>query len=128
MYNHKEAYKILMHHSAFMSSRGYTLFSSWLKAVAEAVEIEAALGETISSVKPISKYLGNLPENYEDKILLWCNATYDVYHPLRNNVELLDSIEEVRVYRKKKESDEKSLGPGLLPWMGVVSCYRPRYS
>lgn len=76
------------------------LFSDWLRCIASAILLETVYKEVFEiNGKPIGNTLPELPTNItEQSSLEWANITYDRYHPTRNNVETLDSIEEVKVY------------------------------
>jgi hypothetical protein len=84
----------------------HLLWSDWLRVVASAIYLEQCFEDEFKSCgKEISSNLNGLdeiPTFYWDRYdaLRWCSDTYDVRHPLRNNVETIDSIEEVRQFLK----------------------------
>lgn len=79
------------------------LAACWLRNIAGALYLESILPE-VSKLKPILTNVPELPELDAKEVEQWTWQTYDVYHPLRNNVELIDSIESVRLYLKEKDA------------------------
>lgn len=82
---------------------------SFFIQLADSIVIELFLSEELKSAnKEILKYLGDLKPitddmSEEEKLAIIQSEferLYDVNHPVRNNLETLDSIEEVRVIRE----------------------------
>jgi hypothetical protein len=80
----------------------YELWAAWMRCVASSLYLEKKFNV---SGKEIAENLDGL-EQVKDRgdMLKWCSRTYDRYHKLRNNVETLDSIEEVKLYLKEKNA------------------------
>jgi hypothetical protein len=87
----------------------YPLWSAWSTCVASAICLEVLFDKEVAlAKKQIWTHLEgreNWTEVTKEAALQWCSQTYDVYHPLRNNVETLDNIEEIRGFLKKHNLD-----------------------
>ena len=91
----------LMNNGDYLLEKGCTLYGTWYKCIAGAIYLEFLFK---SEVEQAGKLIyRNLPElstftHGDSSILKWAEKTYDVNHPLRNNVETLDNVEEVKVF------------------------------
>lgn len=98
--------KMLLEKSSTISN-DYYLWSTWMGCISSALYLETLFPDEIGECgKSVYANLGNFRyvESRGD-LLKWCSDTYDPYHPLRNSVETLDSIEEVREYLTNKSAE-----------------------
>ena len=65
--------------------------------------------DVVLAGKEINKYLHIKKAVSIADIINTFNKYYDIYHPVRNNVETLDSIEEIRQYLSKRPEIYKVL-------------------
>ncbi|MDA3904530.1 MAG: Eco57I restriction-modification methylase domain-containing protein [Bacteroidales bacterium] len=98
----------LVEYNSFLSKND-SLVSVFFKELANAISYELYFPDELKTVnKEILKHLGNLKpitdEMSEEKKLAIIQAEferlYDPNHPVRNNIETLDSIEEVRIIKE----------------------------
>jgi hypothetical protein len=95
----------LLKFSNIMEKQGELLWAAWMRQIANAIVLEKMYPEQ-TKIKPIFENMDgfeNIPEKgivTVGNIIRWCQRVYNPYHVLRNNVELFDSIEEVRVLLK----------------------------
>lgn len=86
--------KLKMYQVLF-KAEGKILQASWMRCIINAVYIDV-IYDTSKFGKPIISeldFVDSMDHEWKEE---YFTKTYSVYHPLRNNVETLDSIEEVR--------------------------------
>ena len=84
-----------------------TIYYSWFKWVQIALKVEQMFTDHIHLTgKAIAKHIDIKSIKNKEEAMEYFNETYDTYHPLRNNVESLDSVEEVRIYYKNNNLEE----------------------
>lgn len=103
MDNNKEiTIRNLIDFGNFISSED-SLMGAWLQCIADALVFEELYPKEVKEAgKDIWDNLDGFinlecdPNPYIEDIIKWGLRTYDRFHPLRNNVETLDSIEVIR--------------------------------
>ena len=91
----------LMNNGDYVLEKGHTLYATWYKCIAGAIYLEFLFKNEVEQAG--KSIYHNLPEistftHGDNSIAKWAEKTYDVNHPLRNNVETLDSVEKVRMF------------------------------
>lgn len=81
-----------------------SIYYSWFKWIQIALKLERMFTDEIHTAgKPIAKHIDIKPITDKESAMEYFIDTYDRYHPLRNNVETLDSVEVVRIYYKNND-------------------------
>lgn len=84
-----------------------SIFYSWFKWIQISLKMEQMFTDDIHLAgKPIAKEIEIKSITNKEEAMEYFNETYDRYHPLRNNVETLDSVEEVRIYYKNNNPND----------------------
>jgi hypothetical protein len=105
----KKNIEIIVDYLQFLNKQGYQIVSSYFDNVIETCIYELYfISEIKSAGKEILKHLGDLKPitdemSDEEKLAIIQSEferLYDPNHPVRNNVETLDSVEEVRIIKE----------------------------
>lgn len=79
-----------------------SIYYSWFKWILFSLKMEKKYTDIVQgSGKHILKHIEIKPIFSKEDAMDYFNETYDRYHILRNNVETIDNVEEVRQYLKK---------------------------
>ncbi len=108
---YKQYFKILNDYITFIENKDKKLYSAYFNQIIDSLilelffydEIKLAGKEILKNLDQLDLLTNNMTDDTKMNIIKnQFDKLYDVYHPLRNNIETLDSIEKIRLLISKQ--------------------------